>query len=1064
MLFRYWNVLKSGWKARRKNASILEFASFLGEWRDISMLRLLQAFLESAPQLVLQLYILLQRPRFEWKVDLLIAVTAACSLVSLVWAILAYSKSLRDFRTQGYVLSPTGLFFQLLWRVSTVASRVVAMVLFASYFKQWLFVAVGAHWIIMTMWLVCQRTRFCTDEDGNEHPYREKLFSAAVGFMYIFCFFNTREGMTRKRIVLFYSIMLVENSLFVSMWFPHRNFRGAMAVAALGVVWGGLVFGVVCMVLYYRFYHPSLPVQGIFLQKRTFDLEGQVTHTWVCCCCCRIRRSTERNTALDPDAAEGLIRNVNSSVNHHPAREGDLRSPPHSRDKFVQESSYVTGNLRQVVSGPDSSQILIHSTPARPLGMCSSHANHPLVTSRVPKILVTGATPEVTSPRDSVSNSSLVTLKEIDMETLDNLVQRPYHPVTSTTEDIERTDVNADKKNRNARRELGFQNDITYNSPKSPTAGEIISWFHPEPACETSSDAEEDKTEKINYGSLSFGNRYSLVSSDCISLSSESSRSSIDSIVFADEGPGSSGVYMKKTLSAELTPRAADEGIFSDERDSPAKANANEDADLCSEASMPQKPRVNAQFPVLAADNKADTFNGVESREKTNEWNVFSNKPNEDSYNLVELLMDAPSSPSSSLKRKTREAENSLASEQRASGENRLSCAGEGSVSEQLDGHESESTDASSEGRNRHRSCDEIETGTSGALSSPDEINKRHTFDFSQLSKNPRSPRRKRERKHRRTKRKEFDNFVVTTLRPGKYGSLRRSIERLAKIQEDIEETFLLNTEAALNACIPEGDALSSPSEDVRNLYTKSENDTNTEQGVCSPHDSNQRWCDPQENGLLSARESFIKRKRMKRLLSKELVPGKFSSVRLSCESTPSEEYFQVFHENDCTDEDHMLSSTVSADRLPSGRHFSSKSQRINGGNRRKEFRNNTVSLPDVLRSTGSKFKPEVDNKPNPEKSQVKYPPENPENSTRHKGFVPNKRHTYDFNSTRHKGFVPNKRHTYDFTNNSASQIEMKERLLSTEDGKSLPEIRHHSQRRCQSEVLIGTRSSSVYV
>ncbi|KAJ7373784.1 hypothetical protein OS493_009106 [Desmophyllum pertusum] len=233
-VLRYWNVLKSGWKARQKNATILEFASFLGEWRDISMLRLLQAFLESAPQLVLQLYILLQRPRFELKQDWLIVVTAACSLVSLMWAILAYSKSLRDFRKQGYVLSVAGLCFQILWRISMVTSRVVAMVLFASYFKQWLFVAVGAHWIIMTMWLICQRTRFCTDEDGKEHPYREKLFSAVIGFIYIFCFFNTREGMTRKRVVLFYSIILVENSLFVSMWYPHRTFHGIMAVAALG--------------------------------------------------------------------------------------------------------------------------------------------------------------------------------------------------------------------------------------------------------------------------------------------------------------------------------------------------------------------------------------------------------------------------------------------------------------------------------------------------------------------------------------------------------------------------------------------------------------------------------------------------------------------------------------------------------------------------------------------------------------------------------------------------------------------------------------------------------------
>ena len=87
------------------------------------MLRLLQAFLESAPQLVLQLYILLKRPRLQENFELFIAATAACSLISLVWAILAYSKSLRDFRIQGYILSAAGLLFQVLWRFSTVTSR-----------------------------------------------------------------------------------------------------------------------------------------------------------------------------------------------------------------------------------------------------------------------------------------------------------------------------------------------------------------------------------------------------------------------------------------------------------------------------------------------------------------------------------------------------------------------------------------------------------------------------------------------------------------------------------------------------------------------------------------------------------------------------------------------------------------------------------------------------------------------------------------------------------------------------------------------------------------------------
>ena len=1045
---RYWNVVKCGWKARKKNASILEFAAYLGEWRDISMLRLLQCFLESAPQLVLQFYILVQRQPFERKTDWLTAVTAGSSLISMIWAILAYSKSLRDFRKQGYKLSLPGLFFQLLWRASMVTSRVLAMVLFASYFQQWLFVAVGAHWIIMTMWLICQRTRFCTDDDGKEHPCREKLFCGVIGFMYIFCFFNTREGMTRKRIVLFYSVILVENSLLVSMWYPHRTFQGIMAFVALGMVWGGMALGVLCMVLYYRFYHPSLLVQGICLQKRTFDFEGQRTQTWLCCGCCSIKESRE-----DIIVGEGLIRNLDNSGNHqaYPALELELLSRSASQE-------ILQGAIGNHISGPNSS-VLVHSTPARPLGMFSSHARHPLITSDVPRIMVTGPTPEVMSP---ISNSSVVTLNEFDMEPLDKVVQcakttsrsMPERTSDSDNENIVTAVKDTAPRSFETRRSLDFQNAMSPTSPKSPTSREIISWFHPDQQAygEDSVDDCEEKLEKINYGSLSFGHRYSLVSSDCISLSSESSRSSLDSILFADEGPGCSGVSVNKMRPGELTPRATDEGIFSDERDSPAKASvsASDEPDINSAASTPQKSNVNAQFPILYNNGRPDVVK-ENSRESPEKSRVIS-LPNEDGYELIEMLMDAPSTPSSRLKRRNREAGSSLSSEEKAESENKLGekeqgSARHGSVSERDDGQESESTDVSCDSiptRTRHRSWDEI-TEASGFQSSPDadDTNKRHTFDFSQLARSPRSPhRRRKDRKNRRSKRKEFDNFVVSTLRPGKYGSLRRSIDRMAKIQEDVEETFLLNTEAALNACIPEDEDLSSLNQDMatNELQEKTENGISKKQVLNSSADSlNAGVFGSEGERVGSARESYMRRKRMKRFLSKELAPGRFSSVRLS-----SDEDFRLFHD------DHAFGNRrhmTSADSLPS-RHWNNEHRRTSDGTRRKEFSGKTVSLPNVINSG---------NKLNPKKTIEHYK----KNSTNAILFN-NAENTAGNHGNTVPDPVPNKRHTYDFTHNSAGYMETRERLLGKDSFKTSAVDRQ--QRRTQSEVLIGTTSCGVYV
>jgi len=254
------------------------------------MLRLFECFLESAPQLVLQLYIMAYNRRFEIESDLFTAFAAGSSLISLAWAIAAYTKALRDFSGKGTAISWIGFFLQIMWRMCMVASRVVALVLFASYYNKGVFVAVGVHWFIMTAWLVCQRTRFCVDEHGTTHWCREYLFNSVIGFVYVFCFFNIKEGMTRIRVIPYYVIMLGENTIFIVMWYPFRTLYGDIETAALIIVWGGFACGLLCMVSYYCFYHPSLSVKGICVKKTQLNVQHNQHFTVYWCCCCKIQR------------------------------------------------------------------------------------------------------------------------------------------------------------------------------------------------------------------------------------------------------------------------------------------------------------------------------------------------------------------------------------------------------------------------------------------------------------------------------------------------------------------------------------------------------------------------------------------------------------------------------------------------------------------------------------------------------------------------------------------------------------------------------------------------------
>ncbi|KAK3737531.1 hypothetical protein QZH41_010654, partial [Actinostola sp. cb2023] len=289
-------------------------------------------------------------------------------------------------------------------------------------------------------------------------------------------------------------------------------------------------------------------------------------------------------------------------------------------------------------------------------------------------------------------------------------------------------------------------------------------------------DVEEDDIPKINYGTVSFGNRYSLVSSDCISISSESSLSSFTNSL--NDLLDRMGLASKNETAKDLKiSGGADEGIFSDERYSPSKS--------CDKDSEPSPSRE------LEIQQHTKTVNG-DAYEKTT-----PNKPpfHDDSFNYLESLMDAPSSPYA----KKRSPKSQVKDEE----------------------SESESTDASSDDRDRRYSCEEF--FSPNRPSSPQEDKaKRHSFDIADLSANYNRAKKKGRRNRRFNQIIIFDNFVASPLKPGKFGSLRKSFERLSKIQEVTEELGLLSNESLKDIPEPQfGDPSSLGNQAVQNIAEK---------------------------------------------------------------------------------------------------------------------------------------------------------------------------------------------------------------------------------------------------
>ena len=120
----------------------------------------------------------------------------------------------------------------------------------------------------MMAWVIWQKTDFCTN------IWEERLYNAVVGVIYCFCFFNLKEGRSRYRMTVFYTVTFIENLTFVGAYYWSAHHQPGLPVswaslAAMLIVVGGTAVGLSSMVLYYRFYHPAGPILPCGGQEET---------------------------------------------------------------------------------------------------------------------------------------------------------------------------------------------------------------------------------------------------------------------------------------------------------------------------------------------------------------------------------------------------------------------------------------------------------------------------------------------------------------------------------------------------------------------------------------------------------------------------------------------------------------------------------------------------------------------------------------------------------------------------------------------------------------------------
>ena len=76
-------------------------------------------------------------------------------------------------------LISVGIYF--LWRAAEVGPRLVVLSLFASQFTYFVLIIVGAHWLFMTAWLLCQKTTFYDEENRRDEIIFNSILLLLIG-------------------------------------------------------------------------------------------------------------------------------------------------------------------------------------------------------------------------------------------------------------------------------------------------------------------------------------------------------------------------------------------------------------------------------------------------------------------------------------------------------------------------------------------------------------------------------------------------------------------------------------------------------------------------------------------------------------------------------------------------------------------------------------------------------------------------------------------------------------------------------------------------------------------
>lgn len=271
-------------------------------YRDISFLRLIDSFMESCPQLVLQIYLLVVHQEAVLWYKIVTPISILFSIGSLALAVGDYISATKDVNhydphphaEKKPRLSWPGYLTVIAWHLCMIVARGLAFSLFATIYGAYVFLIAGLHYLAMVYWMFWQHAHVFKRRPADfereaecrpdQMSWRKCVFpfcgqlSMNYGIEFVAAAFNVffhfkiRDGGTIITLIPFYLLSFVENAIMILLWYFSRDYSVTIwySIPALVTVFVAFTSGIMLLSAYYLWCQPG--------KMKSLEPDGDLDH------------------------------------------------------------------------------------------------------------------------------------------------------------------------------------------------------------------------------------------------------------------------------------------------------------------------------------------------------------------------------------------------------------------------------------------------------------------------------------------------------------------------------------------------------------------------------------------------------------------------------------------------------------------------------------------------------------------------------------------------------------------------------------------------------------------